>query len=463
MRLSYWLSAPLLVSAACASNVVDSPELGSQKAALSCDGLASWSPQSFAAGARVQHKGRTFECKVPGWCAQAAYEPGGTPVWPTAWLEAWTELESCGVEVDRCDALQPFVLGQRYLPGTRVTNLGNIYECTTWPESDHCGQTGYEPGQGQAWDLSWSLVTDCAPDEPEPDLTITAYYLRPSDLPYRQEYYDAMVQAVTTAQEWYREQLGFTFRVEYKSVVGSDLLTMRCGSEPSEECASDVTQRPYFWNSMLEPIGGWNELESKLVFAQGAGSISLTNVIQRHAGVSVVGDWVLEPISGVREPAGEHCDMGIGFLFCPQAEGLVANRLGTLFGLLRPSGLVDPQTIMADWWEDYPDMGLLAHEKQILALSPHFGAELYDPSAPFVYPENDDVVTQGALYEIRGEGLEGATAVEFVDATQTVLVDPTYASSGAVRVQVPAVGLGYLRVYTADQVSNVLPLNVLPE
>jgi hypothetical protein len=461
MRFSSWLFAPLLLSAACADLAADSPSLGGQASALTCDGLSVWSARPFSLGERVQHRGRAFECKVPGWCQQAVYEPLGSLEHPTAWLEAWTEVSSCE-GASACEEPVPYALGQRYAEGARVEREGKVYACKPWPYSGHCGQAGYEPGTGQAWQDAWTTASPCPHEPAAPKLTVIAYYLRPSDLPYRQEYYDAMVKAMSEAQAWYLQKLGVTFDVEYRTAVGVDHLTMRCGPEPTEKCASDVSLTPYYWNAMVEATGGWHELESKFVFAQGAGEYGITNLIQRYAGISMVGDWVLEPISGVREPKAAHCGTGMGWLFCPWAQGLVANQLGHLFGALRPVGIDNPATIM-DFWGDYPNTDFLPHERKLLALSPNLTEGAYDLGGPFLYLEFDDIVTQGSLVDLPGQNLEGVTLVEFVDAEQTLLVEPLAVAADYVRVQVPAhVGLGYVRVHSANQVSNALGVDFVP-
>ena len=461
MRFSSWMFAPLLLGAACADQALESPALASQTSALSCADLSAWSPRAFAAGEQVQHRGRAFACKVPGWCQQAVYEPGGSLEHPTAWLEAWSELASCD-EGETCEEPTAYAAGERYREGARVERDGKVYACKPWPYSGHCGQAGYEPGTGVAWQDAWAPAEPCAHEPPAPDLTVIAYYLRPSDLPYRQEYYDAMVKAMTEAQAWYEQKLGYTFRVEYRTAVGASHLAMRCGAEPSEECAADVSLTPYYWNSMVEATGGWNQRESKFVFAQGAGGYGITNLIQHYAGISMVGDWVLEPISGVREPAAAHCGTAGGDFFCPLAQGLVANQLGHLFGALRPVGIDTPDTIM-DWWGDYPDSDFLPHERKLLALSPNLTSGAYDVGGPFLYLEFDDVVTQGSVIDLPGENLSGVTLVEFVDGVQTLVVEPLEVSAERVRVQVPEhIGLGYVRVHSADQVSNALGVDFVP-
>ena len=68
----------------------------------------------------------------------------------------------------------PWVVNTVYSEGDQVTSYDHlsvqnqIYVCNPWPNSDYCGQAGFQPGQNEigtatpAWTMAWTLVGPCS-------------------------------------------------------------------------------------------------------------------------------------------------------------------------------------------------------------------------------------------------------------------------------------------------------------
>ena len=64
------------------------------------------------------------------------------------------------VQLLSCSGLPKWALGT-YSAGAQVQDGGNAYKCKPWPYSGWCGQAGYEPGVGAAWQDAWVLLGPC--------------------------------------------------------------------------------------------------------------------------------------------------------------------------------------------------------------------------------------------------------------------------------------------------------------
>jgi hypothetical protein len=107
-------------------------------------------------------------------CGMAGYEPGEGLYSD----QAWTELGSCtgtlspaqspnfGVLKDLGGCTSEYEGSIPYKEGDHIAKDGFVYECKSWPASDHCSQAGYEPGTGtegtEYWQDAWNVVGYCS-------------------------------------------------------------------------------------------------------------------------------------------------------------------------------------------------------------------------------------------------------------------------------------------------------------
>ncbi|XXY48114.1 LamG-like jellyroll fold domain-containing protein [Sorangium sp. So ce269] len=310
--------------------------------------------------------------------------------------------------------------------------------------------------------LSSAQVAQLAAGEVFP---VRAYYVYPHDQPYHQEYVDALNTYLDELQGWYRQESGVSFHL-----VGSvqavrspeDYLTMRCGPAPASDCINNPIAIPNWGNAVSLAIGGFPARQSTLVFSQGGGGYAGANLQDDYVGSAIVGDWVLEPISGVREPLAIHCGYTTNNECANgQPKGTVAHELGHALGLHHPDGY-SGQSVMA-WHGDYPARGFLDHEQMILQESPMLSSGVLVRSGVWLDFSNNDVMHSNTTVTLTGSGFGPGAQVDFVDATHTAVVSPTSITATSLTVQVPSsLGPGYIRVRNGSGSSNKVPVNFHP-
>ncbi|MDB5255928.1 MAG: C-terminal target protein [Chitinophagaceae bacterium] len=70
--------------------------------------------------------------------------------------------------VSVCASLPTYLENNGYVPGSKVKNVGNQYQCKPWPYSGWCNGAAwaYGPGTGAYWTDAWDLVGSCTPSVP---------------------------------------------------------------------------------------------------------------------------------------------------------------------------------------------------------------------------------------------------------------------------------------------------------
>ncbi|MCW5942033.1 MAG: hypothetical protein KIS66_07360 [Fimbriimonadaceae bacterium] len=296
-----------------------------------------------------------------------------------------------------------------------------------------------------------------------PDYMVQPYYLYPSDQPYHAEYAATAEKVAKDIQAWYLEKTGVTFRLKPLLVKRSPMtyLEMRAGKTPSDEARSDKTKMPFWWEGVERAIGVWKAKEVTWVFAQGGGGYAAANLIGDYAGIGMFGDWVLEPISGVREPAAITADMATWQVKGGVPMGTTAHELGHAFGVHHPDEY--PGKSIMRWHGDYPDTGFLPHEILILKNSPFFVKDAFDARAPWLDFENQDAMRWGERVTLRGRGFAKGDTIEIVTVDGTRTLVPSEVSAGAVVVTIPeGVGPGFVRSRRGALRGNGVPVNFYP-
>lgn len=311
---------------------------------------------------------------------------------------------------------------------------------------------------------------------------VQPYYVYPADQPFHREYAKAIDECTKEIQSWYLEKAGITFRLAPLKVVQSKqpYREMRGTEVPAESEMSreKLMDMPNWWPALEKAIGGWKERQVSWVFAQGGGGVAQANLVKDWQGMGIFGDWVLEPISGVREPKAIHAGHATWEVKGGTPKGTTAHELGHAFGLHHPDGYSGKSIMRAHW--DYPDTGFLPHEILILQNSPFFVPNAFDEAAPHLDFENQDAVRWGETLHLTGQGFKAGDTVEFVDvddpdhllsggtarstsrspANRTRPVS-TKLEDGKLVVTVPQdQGPGFIRVRRGKVRSNIVPVNV---
>ncbi len=206
---------------------------------------------------------------------------------------------------------------------------------------------------------------------------VKPYLVYPSDKPIYPEYETAVNKYLVELQDWYGKVVGVTFELAPLKVVKStqNYQTMRCGVNPTVACLNNPAKLEGNLGKFVnEAIHGgqekWDVQTAALVFAAGAGGYAGGSKISSDAGWAIVGDWVLEPISGKANTWGIPCKYSDGWQCSGNTpKGSPAHELGHAFGLDHPPA--GSPSIMASHGL-YPTTGFLPSEIQQLKASPFF-------------------------------------------------------------------------------------------
>jgi hypothetical protein len=307
------------------------------------------------------------------------------------------------------------------------------------------------------------------------DFVVQPYYIYPSDQPYHPEYERAVSQLSTEIQQWFAARVGATFRLAPVKVVRAPEanLTIRCGTQPADACRDDRLRRPHWAAALEQAVGGYKPHQIAWIFTQGGGAGGEGPIHNGQAtatwygdyiGVALLGDWTLEGVSGVREPAAITCATPGSFCQAGGPKGAAAHELGHTFGLLHTLH-ANARSLMNQGLYEYPNSILLPHEIKILRETPWFAANAFDAGAPWLdlYQDREDGIAWGSTWRLTGRGFLPGDEVEFVDETHAVRATPESVTSTALRVRVPQ-GLqeGYVRVWRGSLRSNVVAANFAP-
>ncbi|MDP2640924.1 MAG: hypothetical protein Q8P39_00055 [Candidatus Yanofskybacteria bacterium] len=220
-----------------------------------------------------------------------------------------------------------------------------------------------------------------------PTFFVKPYLVYPADMLMYPAYEAAVTEYLMELQQWYLGQVGAAFQMASLVVLrhpSRNYLEMRCGENPSQECIRDRSLLEGNWAQyMNEAIHGgvaryesggphWADHTAYLVFGAGGGGYAGANAKGHEGGWAVVGDWVLEPISGVANEWGIPCSYSSGWQ-CEDgvSKGTPAHELGHAFGLPHPGEEYRDSTIM-EWHGGYPEVGFLDQEREFLRVSPFF-------------------------------------------------------------------------------------------
>jgi hypothetical protein len=298
---------------------------------------------------------------------------------------------------------------------------------------------------------------------PTDDYVVRPYLVVPGDQPFHPAYQRAAQSLTREVQQWYLGKAGVTFRLAPLQVVrtADDYLTMRCGPEPTAECRTDRQKLPNWPEAVERAVGGWKPRSIAWVFAQGGGGWAGGVLFGEYSGYGLFGDWVLEPISGVAEPAAITCANATWQCQGGVPKGTTAHELGHAFGLHHPDDY--PGKTIMRWHGDYPDTDLLPHEVLILKHSPYFVPRAFDEQAPWLDFENPDVVRWAEMLKLTGRSLRRGDTIEFVDLKRAVRVRPELVSDREARVRVPeGMGPGFIRARRGRLRGNAVPVNLYP-
>lgn len=208
---------------------------------------------------------------------------------------------------------------------------------------------------------------------------VKPYLIYPADKSLPSAYEKAVKDYLKELHDWYKGKVSKTFRMADLKVIKStyDYLTMRCGLSSSPACLNDPSKLEGNWGmymnlSIHDGAELWEEKTAALVFGAGGGGYAGANQYGNFRGFAIVGDWVLEPISGVPNTWGIPCSYSDGWQCSGGVpKGSPAHELGHAFGLPHPGAQYASQSIM-QWHGNYPTVGFIEQEIEFLRSSPFF-------------------------------------------------------------------------------------------
>lgn len=141
--------------------------------------------EDYEEGDKISKDGLVYQCKPRPQslhCSQTGYEPGTSIGSDEAqivehWKAAWSVVGYCSGTIAPTTApvfvSLPDVGGcpeewsaKNYEENDRISSMGLVYSCKSWPFSSHCGQMGYDPNMNSAtpsaWKDAWAVVGHCS-------------------------------------------------------------------------------------------------------------------------------------------------------------------------------------------------------------------------------------------------------------------------------------------------------------
>lgn len=127
---------------------------------------------AYEGGDLAEFGGNVYKCStaqaVNLWCGVAAYKPGDSTYWETAWTllgsctgtiapsasPMYVSITSAGGCPDAYDSTAT------YEESDKVEMNGLVYKCRAWPNSAWCSMDGYEPGSDNSAD-AWTILGYC--------------------------------------------------------------------------------------------------------------------------------------------------------------------------------------------------------------------------------------------------------------------------------------------------------------
>ncbi len=304
---------------------------------------------------------------------------------------------------------------------------------------------------------------------------VQPYYVYPADFTGRAQHKAAIARTMEELQQWFGTRVGARFTLKPLIEVRSrmDYATMRVGSAATPEDIANKTFMPNWFGSLREAVGGqFKPKQLSVIFAAGGGGYTTGRIEGDDAGVTVVGDWFLEPESGMKDPAAISAPTSSWQVKGDAPVGILAARMGQGFGLLNPIG--QSGSSLVGGFQSYPNTRLMAHEALVLRNSPFFGYADGDREVPRLDWSTADVTSWGESFSVVASGLRDSDVVEvswmgkpndnpnstFKQSSIFVPFDGISEDRG--RFKVPqGVGPGFIRVWRGSLKSNMITVNFL--